>query len=327
LGVAALTTASLAACGSSSNKTASSPEEVTAALRSTANQPSLELTGQITGSVSSFSNGQGSTLTPDQEQAILDSTLVLTVHAANGTNLSNAGRGGELSLVIRHNGTTLAEIRLVGSTLYAQIHIQQFSTTYGLDSGSVARFRSDLERLGSQVGGLNALNNGQWVSLNINLLDQLVQTAGITLPSVPQLVGRIVGALFNGLAAASTVGDVHNGQAQLTVSARSVVSALAQAITGTPGMSSFGSEITNLNQSANASVPNKSIHVNVTVSGGIVSNLELPVNQFQTTKPLKGPVSFKMAVAKSGAVSVPSGATPVNLPQLIHALEGSSSSS
>src|SRR5262249_16576727 len=149
--------------------------------------------------------------------------------------------GGELALTLAKSGTTLVELRIVGSTLYARVDIQQLTDAYHLDSQKVTQFRSQLQRLGSQVQGLNALNDGKWVSLDINLISQFAETGGVTLPSAPQLVAHIVGAFFNSLAQTkkSNISSINDDQARMTVNAQQLVTDLAQAIASTPGMSSL----------------------------------------------------------------------------------------
>ncbi len=323
---AALAAVSLVACGSSSSGT--SPQDVQSALKATANQSGLQLTLTLQGTMSDFSGGGNSGLTQAQEQAILDSRVVMTVNAAQGTSLDNAGNGGELAFALDKGGDTLVQLRQVGTTLYAQVDYQQLTTDYGLDKGKVAQFQSELTQLGSQVNGLKALADGQWVSLDVSLVSQFTQTIGVTLPSVPQLAARITGAFFNTLAQGTNVTSQGSGKAQLTVNAQSLVTALAQAVAGTPNTSSVDKQVNGLAQRAQAAVPsNKSANVIVTVSGGIASNVELSLNQFDTSKQLTGPVNLNMAVAKSSSVSAPSGAVAINIPQAIKALEGSSTGS
>ena len=317
----------LAACGNSGNG-GNTPQKVQAALRNTAKQSGVQVTLSLQASQSAFADNGSSTLTPAQEQAILDSQLAVTVQAAKGTSLANAGTGGELALALSHEGTPLAEIRIVGSTLYAQIDLDAFTSTYDLDQGQVAQFRSQLDKLGSQVAGLKALDSGKWVSIDIDLVDQFAETLGVTLPSAPQLVARIFGALFNTLAQSSSIQPIGSQQAQLTVNSQQLVSALAQAVSTTPGMSSLNQQTNNLTQRAHDAVPaNKSATVNVTVGGTIISNLELPLNQFDTSHQLNGHASANFDVARSRSVSAPSGAVPINLGQLIHALQGSDAGS
>jgi hypothetical protein len=324
---AALAVAVVSACGSSKGSK-TTPEAVQSALKATANHSGLQLTLSLQGNQSDFSNSSDSGLSAAQEKAILASTLALTVNAAKGTSLADAGTGGDLQLTLAESGNTLAEIRVVGSTLFAQVDFQKLTDAYSLDKGKVAQFRAQLQRLGSQVGGLSALNNGDWVSLDIKLIDQFAETAGITLPSAPQLVGRIAGAFFNSLAQSTNISSTGNDTAQMTVNAQQLVTDLAQAVAQTPGMSSLSKQVSGLSQRAHDAVPaNKSGKVIATVGDGIVSNLGLPLNQFDTSNMLKGPVSANLAVAKAGSVSAPSGATAINLPQLLHAFEGTPASS
>jgi hypothetical protein len=326
VGAVALAAASLAGCRASSS--ASTPKDIQSALTATANQQGLQLAFSISGSTTAF-NGQNSGLSEAQEQAILDSSLSLTVHAARGSNLDNAGNGGELSLTLNHTGSNnpLAEVRVVSPTAYARVDFQQLTTTYHLDKGRVGKAQSELTHLGGQVAGLTELSNGQWVSISLDTLNTLLETANITLPSAPQLVGRVVGAFFNFLAEHATISDIHSNQAQLTVSARSLVTAVVQAVAGTPGVSSLG-RVGDLAQRAGNAVPaSATARMTVTVAKGIVSGLDLSLNQFNFTNPPSSPVSLKLAVSKSGAVSEPSPVTPINLGQLIRSLEGSSSNS
>jgi hypothetical protein len=325
--LAALAVTAVGACGSSTSSK-SSPEQVQKALKATADASGLQLTLSLNGDRSAFGNSSDSGLTPAQEQAILDSTLTLTVHAAKDTSLANAGTGGELALTLVHSRNTLVELRLVGSTLFAQVDIKKLTSTYSLDTGKVAQFRSQLERLGSQVEGLSALDNGKWVSLDINLINQFAETAGVTLPSAPQLVGRIVGAFFNTLAMSQDISSLGGDKAQMTVNVQQLVTALAQAVASTPGMSSLSKQVNSLAQRAHDAVPpDKSAKVIVTVGDNIVSNLELSLNQFDTKNTLKGPVNASLDVTNAGTVSAPSGAVAINLPQLLHALQASSANS
>jgi hypothetical protein len=324
---AALMLTFLAACGNNSSSS-NSPHAVQAALKNTANQSGLELTLSLNASPSDFSENGSSSLTQAQKRAILESELVLTVHAAKGTKLANAGTGGELALALKHNGSTLLDLRVVGSKLYVQVEIDKLSSAYGLDGGSVARFRTQLETLGKQVQGLQALDNGQWVWIDINLVNQFASVAGITLPSVPQLVARIVGAFFTALSQSTSIQPTKAGQAQITFNAQQLVTSVTQAVAETPGMSGLDKQSKGLAQRAHDAVPaNKSATATVTVSGGIASNLELGLKQFDTKQQMSGNPSANMAVSKSGAVSAPPGAVQLNLSQLIHALEGSSASS
>jgi hypothetical protein len=326
---AALTAAGLGACSSSSHS--ASPQDVQSAFTATANQSSLQLKASFNGSTSDFSNSNGSGgLTQAQEQAILASTLQLTVNAADGTTLANAGTGGdvEMSLLEGTNTSPLVDLRIVDQTLYAQVDIQGLTTAYGLDSKQVTKFRSELEQLGSQVGGLSALDTGQWVSVDIGLIDNFAKTTGITLPSAPQLVARIVGAFFNSLSKGTNIQSTGANTATMTVNAQQLITDLAGAVANTPGMSTLNKQASSLADRARASVPaDKSGTVSVTLGSGIVSNLSLSLNQFDTSKQLTGQVSVNMDVAKGGSVSAPSGAVPVDLAKLLQVLEGSSSSS
>ena len=327
--MAALAAIFVGACGNSTSAP-NSPHAVQSALHATATQSGLQLTLTLHGSASAFPSNDSSSLTSNQKQAILNSQLALTVVAAPGTTLANAGTGGNLALALSQNGTTYLEVREVGTppTLYARVDIDKLRSAYSLDKGSVAKFRSELKKLGSQVSGLTELDNGQWVSVNVDLVNQFASAAGLTLPSLPQLVARVVGAFFNTLAQSTNIQPGKTGQAQVTVNAQALVTGLAQAVQSTPGMSSLSKQMSGLSQRAHSAVPaNKSGTVTVTVSGGTISNLALPLNQFDTSHQFSGPASANLAVSKSSTVSAPSGATSINLSQAVHAIQGTPSSS
>jgi hypothetical protein len=324
---AALTLTFLAACGNTSSAS-NSPQAVQSALHNTANQSGLQLTLSLQGDPSAFSDNGSSTLTLAQKQAILASKLVLTVNAAKGTKLVNAGTGGELAFALTHGVDTILEVREVDTKLYARVDLDKLTRVYGLDTGTVAHFRTQLGNLGKQVQGLQALDKGRWVSVDVSQLDSIAALANVTLPSLPQLVARIVGAFFSGLAQSNHIQPTKARQAQITVNTQQLVTTLAQAVASTPGMSSLNKQTNNLAQRARKSVPaNKSAVATVTVGAGIVSNLELGLSQFDTSHQMSDTATANLAVAKSGPVSAPSGSEPINLPQLIRALEGSPASS
>jgi hypothetical protein len=330
--MAVLMVTAVGACASSSGSK-SSPEAVRKALKATADQSGLRLTLSLKGDPTAFATSSDSGLTADQETAILASTLTLTVHTADGKPLSKAGTGGQLAVVLAYsssgsNSTTLAELRLVDSTLYAKVDIPELTKVYHLDSTKVGQFRSQLERLGSQVHGISALDSGQWVSLDIQLLNQFTRAAGVTLPSAPQLVANVVATFFNTLALSKDISSTSNDQAQLTVNVQQLVTALARAVALTPGTSSVRKQANSLAQRAHDAVPpDKSAKVIVTVGESIVSNLALSLNQFDTKNTLKKSVNASLDVAKAGSVSAPPGATAIDLSGLLHAFEGTPASS
>lgn len=308
-----LTSAVLTACGTAAN----SPKDAPAALRADANKSGLQLTLTAQGNEASIPDN-GSGLTTAQKQAILNSSLVLTVHAANGTTLSNAGSGGELSLAMDEGGQTLGQLEIVGQTLYLKVDISRIASAYQLDKGQAAKFTSELQQLAPQVPGLSALSAGNWTSIDLGVVNQFTQTLGITLPSGPQMVARLVGAFFNALAQGTP--SSANGATQVNVSAQNLVTALAQSISATlsatPGMSKYANDVTAAE--GHLKLQGESGNVQVTTSGGSVSALQLPLNQFDKT--ITGPVSLNMAVADAGPISAPSGATAIDLSKLIHAL-------
>jgi hypothetical protein len=307
----------LAACGSAT--TTRSFQSAAGAVRAIANQPGAQFTVTIKGGPSAFS---GSDLTTAQKQAILASSLVLDVHAANGTTLATAGNGGEVALGLTEGGARLAQLEEVGSTLYARVDLARIASTYQLDPSAVAHLRGFLSRYSAQVGGLRALASGQWVSLNLGAIAAFAQAAGITLPSVPQLASQLVSAFLNAVADGTAASSATSAQQQITVNVRHLVTSLTDTIAAVPALSKLSPQIARMAQKAQQAVPSaQTAIVGVTLQGGTVSNLQLPLNQFEPR--LNGPVSINVAVAPASAIKPPSGAVAIDLGQIIRVLEGS----
>ena len=308
-----LTCAGVTACGTASN----SPKDAPTALRADATKSGLELTLTAQGNEASIPDNN-SGLTTAQKQAILNSSLVLTVHAATGTNLSNAGTGGEVSLAVDEGGQTMGQLEIVGQILYIKVDISRIASAYQLDKGQAAKFTSELQQLAPQVPGLGALSAGNWTSIDLGVVNTFTQTLGVTLPSVPQMVARLAAAFFDALAQGTP--SAANGTTQVNVSAQSLLTALGQSISATldatPGMSKYANKVNSAESRLN--LAGQSGNVQVTTSGGSVSALKLPLNQFDKT--ITGPVSLNMTVASAGPIAAPSGATPIDLSKLIHAV-------
>jgi hypothetical protein len=305
----------LAACGTTTATTTSAPPSVASALKSTINQTGAQLTVTLKGRTSALS---GSELTAAQKQAILASSLVLTVHAAKGTTLAHAGDGGSAALSLSEGGSQLAQLKVLGSTIYARLDTRKIASTYGLDAGAVARFRGTLQRYSSQVSALQALADGRWVSLDLGSIQPFAQAMGMTLPSVPQLASGLVASLFDALAQGTST-TTATGRDQITVSVGQLVKALGQAVASDPGLAKLSPQIGSIVQKLEQAVPaNKTANVAVTVTGGTVSNLAVPLNQFDSAHHLKGPLSVNVAVAPAGPVTAPSGAVAVDLGQLMN---------
>jgi hypothetical protein len=314
--VAGLAVSGLAACGSTTTaRTASAPVSVQGALRATPNQSGLRLTVTVNGDPATFTGGR---LTAAQKQAILASSLVLTIHAGDGRTLANADTGGQAALALENGGSQLAQLEEVGSTAYAKVDISKIASVYHLDPQDVARFRALLGRYSSQVSALRALEQGRWISLDLGAIQPLAQAAGMTLPSIPQLAAGLTTTVFNVLAEGATPATAGSGPSQVTVDVHRLITALAHALTATSGLAKLSPQIGDLAQKAEQAVPSNTFaKVDVTVIGGTVSNLRIPLNQFDTARHLNSQASVNVAVAPANTVAAPSGAVPVNLGQLL----------
>lgn len=318
---------------------------VTNAVKKLGNEQGLQLVLHLDGSASAF--GSKSNLTSAQKQAILNSQVIFAVNTGNGKSLTQAAAAnknsssavpsGDFQLALKNNGSNLGTFEVInGKTLYARVDIHQVTTTYGIDAGKAMQFEQELQAASAQVPGLDALNAGQWVSVDLTPLLQLEQQSqgsstttgsGLSPASEAQAVTAFLQA-FQQNSQITKVGSANGGtKYQAVVKEKQLVNSLGQSLQAVPGLGSRAAGLNNNNIPAGQTVT-----VDVTVKNGEVSELQLPLNQFDTTHDLNGPLTLSLDVSPSGAISAPQGAKPINVQQIISGLgagsgSGSSSSS
>lgn len=327
---AGLATTVVTGCGSGTSSSATPTQTVNNAISADLSQPGLQMVFAFTGSPSAFT-GPGSTVTQAQAQYLIDSNVVVTVHTNGSTPISQASSSNgpnavELALV--DNSANLADIRYLGNTLYARIDIPQITNSYGLDTGSAASFRQSLNQIATEIPAAAALNKGQWVSVDVPGALKLIPGATSVPSADPGGLIKLVDALLSSLQNSPQVSSTSAGYV-LTVHGMNVANQLSQALSSIPGASSVPG-IGSVGQAA-GSVPASAVaKVTAVVANGKVTQLILPLNQFNGKNKIRGSASLKVTVSSSSGVATPTGVTAVNLQQvaaLINQASGGSSSS
>lgn len=317
---AGLGLATLAGCGSSA---ASNPTQaVDNALQSDLNQPGLQMVVELKGTPADFGlNAPSNHLTSVQQQAIMASHLVITVHGAGSTaigKVSPTSGNNAVEVALVKGSDNLSDTRFIGSELYARVDIPKLTSDYQLNTGSAAKFQADLQTIASEVKAAGALASGQWISVNVPQTESLVASALHVSPSLlPQVnpgeLIQIVDSVFSGLQHNSTVAAVSgsSNSYELTVKDKAMASDLSQALGSTPGFSAIP-KVGTLRQQTGSIPATMTTKVTATVTNGKVSQLSLDAKQFNNTS--NGQIIIN--ITSAGSISAPSGATPVDLTQV-----------
>jgi hypothetical protein len=304
--------------------------KVTSAITGVGQDAGVQLVLSLEGSPSSFP--ASAKLTQQQLQAILNSQLIIATHSANGKSLTqSAGSGstGDFQIALVNSGANLGTIEIIGKTLYLRIDINKTASAYGLTTGKAAEVQQALQAEGSAIPGLSALSAGQWVSADLTPLLQLEQQSaststttagsGLSAASEKQLIEAAVQA-FKQNSTITEVGPANGGtKYQAVVREKALVTALGQAAQGIPGLGSKASSLNGSNISATQTVT-----VDVILKGDTLSELQVPLNQFDTKNTFRGPVTLDIGIAGSPAITAPSGATSINVSNILSELGAAS---
>jgi len=325
--------------GSSGGSGGGSPTgNVTTAIKSIGNSTGVQLVISLQGAASAFP--ASSKLTSTQESALLSSQLIIGTETSDGKSLTQsasagAGNSGKFELALSSNGANLASIEVLGSTLYARVDINQTATTYGLTKGKAEQAQQELAQAGSSIPGLSALSAGKWVSLDLTPLLQLEQKSASTSTTTsgsavsPASEAALVSAFLQAFEQNSQITEVGPADGgtkyQAVVREKALVTALGQASASIPGL---GSEANKANAS---NIPaTQTLTVDVVVKGGALTDLQLPLNQFDKTNQLKGPLTLDVGFSGAPTITAPQGATAVDLSGILSqlgSLSGGSSAS
>ena len=308
----------LAGCGGNQAATSTPPANPSAALaagvQSDGQQQGIQLAFRLASTPAVLTSG-GSHLTTAQARDILATQLDFDVHAPGSQALDHAqGNGGQFQVSLVKSGTDLADIRFVNRVMYARVDFSRFFAAYGLPPRSLASVRHGLDQASALIPGLSALGNGQWISLD---LMQVLRQSGVT-PSTPtqSQLSQLQAGLRQALAGTYQVayaGTTSGGQRYaVSVNVRRLVTQLGAFYASLPGMADLPvlrSEFAALAQRVPATL---TARLDAVVSGGRLSQVTLPLNQFDLHHQMPGPVSIVVGISSAGPIAAPAGATAIN---------------
>jgi hypothetical protein len=307
--------------GSSSDATGT----VTKAISKVSDSSGVQLVITLAGKASAFPTS--GTATPAQLQAILNSQLIIATHTSNGGTLASSAKGGssgDFQIALVNAGANLGTFEIIGGkTLYARVDINKTSTVYGLGKGSAEKAQQELQQASAEIPGLDALEAGSWVSIDLTPLLQLEKQsastsntiAGLNPASEQKLVSQFIQA-FKQNSQITKVGSANGGtEYQAVVREKALVNALGQAAQSIPGLGSKAGKLNGANIPATQTAT-----VDMTIKNGSLTELSLPLNQFDTNHKLRGPLTLNMGISPSGAISVPADAKAINLAPILSEL-------
>lgn len=345
--VAAAAVTGLAACGTSSDKTASqSPKDaITTAYTKLLDNNALTVTVKIDESASdliALSTTSGSAADPDstpltqqQANAIAGGSIQLAEKVASGTlDKPAAGTAADTAITVNAgDDPKLIEIRLVAKKAYARADVPQFEK-YG------ALKQSDLAELTGpsappQAAFLKDAVAGKWIQLPLqDAIDAESGASGAKASVSPTQISGLQSALqsiftkdISSTKAGkdSTLGDQYNLTASSRVVATDLVAAVKSELGSIPGADK---ELANLDP---ATVPDKNVTVQAFVKNDTLNAVRLDVAQFLTgadLASLKGkPFYIEADFANSADVAAPASSTNVTFGSLIALFEGLSKGS
>jgi hypothetical protein len=309
----------LSGCGAGNGAASAPPAHPKAAfdgaVHADAGRSGMTVTFRLDSTPSVLSS-PGSKLSAAQAQDVLDSRLVITVATANGQPLDQAlatnAVEDELSLLNR--GKDLVDLRFVRKVVYVRADIPALLSAYGLPSQIFSLIQSTLSGFSSQVPGIADLAQGRWVSLN---LQQVEASAGLPVPTTTPAEGSKIAARFlqaiSGTYNAAYTGTTSAGQHFLvTVRLRQLVDQMLSAYSSIPGLSSVPG-LQAMGSTMVGRIPaNLLPQVKAVVSGGRLTQLAVPINQFDTHHRLSGPLTAEFDIAGASPVTVPAGATALD---------------
>lgn len=323
----------VAGCGGSSggssasgtNDSSQSPSsELTNAVSVLGDASTLTSTlklGATANDILNLASASGSALTPSQASAIAGAQLSVEVAAPSGKKLSDLSGGNTsgtaVDLTLSDNGTNWFSLRVVDKTLYLQADLKDLLDTIG--KGSTY---AQLQLSGAQLPTFaQAFIAGKWVSLPTSTASGLSGAVTTSSPNSQQeqaVVNALKNLLTNDVSVTRTsAGSTDNLalSANTKTIAQDFVTEIAAAVPSAAGA---------LSQADTSQVPSRDIAMTAQVTRGALSQLSIDLGQFDPQG--KGHLPIELDFTENGsAISVPSGAIPVNtleLGQLLRSLVG-----
>jgi hypothetical protein len=252
-------------------------------------------------------------MTAHQADLLSSAALTFEVVAPTGKTLSTSGgsNAGSANIGVSVQGKNYFTIRVVNQVLYLQANLKDFLNAIGQQQAY-----QQIAGAGGQLPGfLTALVQGKWVSLPLSTLKGLAGSlgAGAPSPSSTTQAQHLIDKLKSLLTKDVTVTKSSSGGTDtltLTTNLRSFVGDVT---------TTFGSSIPGagaaLGSADLSGVPNKSVSLVATVSGGALSSLSFDLGQVAKTSGKSLPL--QLGFVRSGpAITAPSGAVAVDLSQL-----------
>lgn len=288
----------------------------------------------------SSQNG-GKPMSDQEATALTTGTIFLNVATGSGEALdstqaqSDPNDSVDFGLAIGSN--TPLELRYVGQSLYARAQIQQLLTDVGQNPAKASQFSTELSSLNSYVPGISALAQGNWVEINhqglqslSGLLKQIESSSGSS--ANPATLKADLMALRSQLLAAlkanSAFGSLGSDKYSVTVNVANFLSTIKPEVNSAlSNVPQLGTQISDLLGKAVTKVPpGQTAVIDVTVSGGQLTQASVDLNQFAGKDKVGFPVPLQAAFSSPGAATAPDGATTLDvskLPGLLGSLIGS----
>ncbi|MGH9075928.1 MAG: hypothetical protein ACRDY0_00470 [Acidimicrobiales bacterium] len=321
---AGLAATAVVACGSASPTSGPTPSQtVNNALAADFNQGGLMADVSLD-TTPAILMARSSTLSAAQAHEILSSHLVVSTHAMGTATLAAQSAGATSEVSLQSGTSVLADIRFIGSELYARADIAGISQAYGLNKGTVASFRQALTRAAGRIPAAAALANDKWVSLNLSAALQALGgqfgLGGSTSTTNPELGAQLAAGLqgiFAHTAKVANAGDHY----VVTFQDRALLSQVAGLLSSTPALSVVPG-VGSLSQAANTVSSKKTTMVDVVVSNNHVTQLRLPLGQFDAKKAPSGTDDVVVNLGAAGAIVAPASSTALKPQQLLQLLTG-----
>jgi len=310
--------AAATACGGSSGGSSGPSGSVVDSIDALGSAGTLTTTVRLDATPAALqaaAKASGSTLDAATARAITGASIVIE------TDKSGDSHNTDVRVVEGSN--PLLELRTVNDTLYLQGDVQAILTLFHKQ----ALFANIEAQTKSMPSFVQAVVNGQWVSLPSAALSSLAQaggsgTSGAT-SSGPKLLGELRDIVKKDVtvtaAGSDTRGDRYVLSANESVLANDLRSAAVDAV---PGGSLLGQRLPSTSA-------NRTIKLDAWVNDGSLAAVSLDLAQFDDSGKSTTPLPLTFTFERSGdAISAPSGAVPVDLTQLgtlFGALSGGSS--
>jgi hypothetical protein len=319
--LALVTACGAQALSSSSNESSAKPKtELSQATQRLTNRSALTMTvslrttpAMVTLLGDAFHGGRSSGLSSAQAAAIAGARLTVEEKAPKGKTIAQAQHtpGAVAMSVAMVSGTTsYLAFRSVGSTLYLRADLKDLLSL----GGAEAEYQLLQTKAASLPAFVQALVAGKWVSISLATLTTIEafakSMANLHLPTAAQLQ-QLVRTLTATMLGDVTVRRLSKGTTdQLLVTgnsrqlANNVMSVLVKALPqlGTAPLSA----------SKPQTVPNRTVRLNASVTGGALSRITFDLGQLAPGQHVAVPLITTFS-GNAGPIVAPRGATPITL--------------